>query len=539
MRNRRTKRKSVNRNKKITILTYGIVFGIILVFSVIFSLINVGNDKTLIGVKIENIDFSNLTRQEAKQKLEDWYNNVLLQDINVHYEELEETISIKELEPEINADEILNQVFEISKSGNIIKDNYSILFTMLFQKKYNLEIKYNTEKLEKEIENISGKLPGAAVDTNYYIENEELIIKKGEPGVKIDTDKFISEINVTMQSDNKTIEIPVKDVQIEDINIDKIHEEIYKEAQDAYISQKPTQVHTHVNGVEFAISIDEAKKIIEEDKDEYIIPLKITIPNKTIDSLGEEAFPQRIAEFTTRYDASNKNRSINLGLASNKINGTIVLPGEIFSYNKVVGQRTISEGYKEAAVYSGGKVVQGIGGGICQLSSTLYNTVLYSNLEITSRSNHRFLTSYVQAGRDATVSWGTIDFCFKNTRTYPIKIASTVQNGIVRVEIYGIKEETEYEIELQTNIIETIPYTTNYIKDSTLDEGTEVIEQYGSDGAKSETYKIVKLNGITISKALLSTDTYSSLERVIRKGTKKVQKVEETQETSTNVVEID
>ena len=286
--------------------------------------------------------------------------------------------------------------------------------------------------------------------------------------------------------------------------------------------------------------MDEAKNILKEEKEEYVIPLKITVPNKTLEDLGAEAFPDMLSEFTTRYDASNKNRSNNLELSSNKVNGTIILPGEIFSYNKIVGQRTISAGYKEAAVYVNGKVVQGIGGGICQLSSTLYNAVLYANLEITSRSNHRFLTSYVSEGRDATVSWGTIDFCFKNTRKYPIKIVSTVKNGLVKIAIYGIKEENEYEVELQTKILEDNPYTINYIDDKTLDEGVQIIEQYGSNGGKSETYKILKQNGVIISKTLLSTDTYSSLERIIRRGTKKVVKTNilENEEMSTEIVNI-
>lgn len=246
------------------------------------------------------------------------------------------------------------------------------------------------------------------------------------------------------------------------------------------------------------------------------------MPAVTLESIAGQAFPNKLAEFTTRYDVTNKNRSTNLELSSQKVNGTIVLPGEVFSYNKIVGARTISAGYKEAAIYSGGKVVQGIGGGICQLSSTLYNAVLYANLEITSRTNHRFLTSYVQAGRDATVSWGTIDFCFKNTRNYPIKIVSNVANGIVRVTIHGMQEENEYEVELQTKTLETIPYKTNYIDDNTLEEGVEIIEQNGSNGVKSETYKILKQNGAVISKSLLSLDTYSSLEKVIRRGTKKL-----------------
>lgn len=398
---------------------------------------------------------------------------------------------------------------------------------MLFQKSLPIEVIYNEEKIDKKIEEISNKLPGTIVKSSYYIENEELIIKKGNDGLTIEKEKMKDSIKEAIKSnESKTIKISVKNEKIEKINIEKIHNEIYKEPQNAYITKNPTKVYAHINGVDFKISIEEANKIIEEEKEEYIIPLKITIPEKTLDKLGKEAFPNKLSEFTTRYNAGNENRSTNLELASEKINGTIVLPGEIFSYNKIVGERTIAKGYKEATIYSGGKVVPGIGGGICQLSSTLYNAVLYSNLEITNRSNHRFTTSYVKEGRDATVSWGTIDFCFKNTRNYPIKIVSTVNSGIVRIEIYGILEENEYEVQLQTNILETIPFKINYINDNTLEEGVEEIKQYGADGVKSETYKILKQNGIVVSKSLLSTDTYSSLEQIVRRGTKKVQKIE-------------
>lgn len=541
MRNRRNKRKSLRMNKQVTIITCCSIFVILLVFSVIFSLINMGNQKIVNGIKIGEIDISNLTKEQATEKLEDYYKEIILKNITLYYEDLEENINIEELEPQANIDKLVEEALKVGRNGNIIIDNYNILFTMLFEKQIDISITYNEKKLDKKIEEISNKLPGAIVETNYYIENDELIIKKGTPGITIEKEKLVDLINKTIKCiDKKEINIPVKNVQIEKIDIEEIYKEIYKEAQDAYIETNPTNVHAHINGVDFAISIDEAKKVLEEAQDEYSIPLKITIPNKTLETLGKEAFPSKLSEFTTRYDASNKNRSNNLELASEKIDGTIVLPGETFSYNKIVGERTIAKGYKEAAVYSGGKVVQGIGGGICQLSSTLYNSVLYANLEVTSRSNHRFLTSYVKEGRDATVSWGTIDFCFKNTRNYPIKILSDVANGIVKVQIYGIEEETEYEVEIQTTVLETIPYKTNYINDNTLYVGDEIIEQYGSNGAKSETYKIIKQNGVIISKILLSTDTYSSLERIVRKGTKKSKQVsgdiEEYKENLTGIL---
>ena len=524
--NTRNRNRSAKKVDKKVIFTILILLLFLLFISVIFSLINMGNNKIINRVYIGDINISNLSQEEAKEKIETWYKETALSNIELTYNELSENITIEQFDASINIDELIKKACQIGKSGNIIKDNYEILFTLLFKNKIELNIQLNNEKIDKKIEEINSKLPDALQKSNYYIEEDNLIIKKGKKGIQINSEELKKQLNeVIKKEENRKIIIPVNEILPEEINIEKIYNEIKKDAQNAYISQEPLEVHSHVNGVDFAISLEEAKNILEEQKEEYVIPLKITIPEITLNDLGKEAFPQILGTFSTTYNTSNQNRITNLKLASEKIDGTIILPGETFSYNKVVGERTIAKGYKEAAVYAGGKVIDGIGGGICQLSSTLYNSVLYANLEITSRSNHRFLTSYVTAGRDATVSWGTIDFCFKNTRSYPIKITSEVKNGVVTTSIYGIKEEKEYEVVIESKVTEVIPYSTKYVKDSTLKEDEEEIVQYGANGAKSETYKIVKYNGIVVSREQISSDIYSPLERIVKKGTKKAQEV--------------
>lgn len=507
--------------KKILIIFITIFILFLLLFSVIFSIININNKKILIGIKVDNIDISNLEMNEAKEKINNWYNENDKKNIILKYKDFEDNINISSIIVNKKIETAVEEAYKVGREGNIIQNNYTILSTLLSGKNIDSNIIYNEDEINKKIDEINSKLPGVVVKNSYYIEDNNLIIKKGKSGIQVKKDELKQKIKDSIKRDDKEINIPIEDALPGEIDIEKIHSEIYKKEQNAYVSQNPTKVNIEVNGVDFAISLDESKELIKEDKDEYIIPLKITIPEITINNLGEDAFPNKLAEFTTRYDASNKNRSTNLELASEKIDGTVILPGEIFSYNKIVGERTISAGYKEAPVYSGGKVVDGIGGGICQLSSTLYNTVVYANLEVTSRSNHRFTTSYVETGRDATVSWGTIDFCFKNTRTYPIKVVSKVEGGVVKVTIYGIKEEKEYDVTIQSTITEKIPYTVNYIDDPNLQEGQEVVQQVGAEGAKSITYKIVKYNGIVVSKTVLSTDTYSPMERIIKRGTKK------------------
>ena len=247
-----------------------------------------------------------------------------------------------------------------------------------------------------------------------------------------------------------------------------------------------------------------------------------------LNDIGTEAFPDLLGTCSTKYNASNTGRTTNLKLAAGKINGKVLLVGDEFSYNQTVGERTIAAGYKMAATYSGGKVVDGLGGGICQISSTLYDAVVFADLDVTVRRNHQFITSYLPGGKDATVVWGSQDFKFKNSRKYPIRITTTVSGGVATIQIWGHREETEYDISIETKKTATIAYTTQYINDSSLPVGTQKVVQNGNNGSKYEAYKVKRLNGEVVSRTLLSKDTYNAMQRIVKRGTKKTTKVPET-----------
>lgn len=517
--------KSKDKKKsRLPIILGSILIIFILIFSVFFSLISINNENILDNVSIMGIDVSNMSKEKAEEAVSEVITSKLQEELILKKDDYETSLNANQINAQFDIKTAVNEAYNIGRDGNIITNNYGILGTWLFGRKIECNFNFDEESLNKKIDDISSKLPGAVVQNSYYIEDEELIIVKGTPGISIKKDELKENILSKIKDVNKKydiVTIPTEEVEPDVINLEKIRNEIYKEPQDAYVSKNPTTVHTHVNGVDFAISMEEAQKILEEDKEEYIIPLKITVPDKTLEDLGEEAFPDKLGTYTTRYDPTNLNRSNNISISAKKIDGTIIMPGETFSYNQVVGERTIAEGYKEAGAYAGGRVVQDVGGGICQTSSTLYNAALYANLEIVDRSNHQFLTSYVSAGRDATVAWGAIDFQFKNNRTYPIKIEAVAENGVCTMSIFGIKEETEYEVVIQSVVLSYIPYTTKYENDNTLEEGKEVVEQSGYTGCTSEAYKILKLNGEVVSKTLLSKDTYDPMTRIIRRGTKK------------------
>lgn len=524
---KRRKRKKINikkigENKTLLATIIFIIILVIMIFSVIFAILNINNNNILNGVKIEGIDVSGLSREEAKAKIETVYNAKKEEDIILKYNDFETTISQDILETNYDLDKAVNEAISLGKDGNIITNNYNILFALLGKKNIKVDMSINEERIKDEIENIQTNIPGTIIEPDYYVENDKLIITPGQEGIKISVDNLINRIKNTLKtssSNQQYIEIPMDNVWPDKIDIEKIHDEIYKEVQDAYLTENPITIHPEVEGVDF--DIEEAKKILENDSEQYEIPLKITKPNVTMEQIGAEAFPNKISFYSTRYDGGDVNRSTNLELACEKINDVIVLPGETFSYNKTLGERSKAAGYKTAKVYENGEVVDGIGGGICQISSTLYNAVLKANLEIVERRNHQFITSYVEEGRDATVAYGVTDFKFKNSRKYAIKIKASASNGVATIEIFGIKEEVEYQISFDTKTISTIPYTVKYIDDNTLKTGTEVVKQKGANGIVTETYLIKSLNGQVVSNTLLSKDTYSAMQRIVLRGTKK------------------
>mgnify|MGYP005776186693 FL=1 len=367
-------------------------------------------------------------------------------------------------------------------------NSITALGTLFKHKNIDITMTLDEEQLTKSLDDISSKLPDTVIQSGYYIEGTDLIITKGKDGNVVNTNQMVSLIkngisNLTLKDRVLNISTQVKSPS--EINIDKIYEEIYKAPVDAYYTQNPYTVYPSENGMDFAISIDEAKAMLEEEKDEYVVPLKILYPNVTTNMIGTEAFPDLLSSYSTRYNAYDRDRTTNLQLAANKINGTVLMPGETFSYNQVVGERTIAAGYKEAPIYVSGEVVDGLGGGICQITSTLYNAVLYANLEIVERSNHQFVPSYVTASRDATVVYGSIDFKFKNNRDYPIKIMCSVSGGIANFQIFGLKTDNEYEVEISS-----------YVTGSTANE------------TYSEAYRILKQNGQVVGSELLSRDIY-------------------------------
>lgn len=514
--------KEKKKSRKLIIII-PILIVILLFISTIFAIVNMNNEKIIDGVFIEQVNIYGLTQDEANKIVNEKISKIT--EVTASYREYNENIVLEDIDVIINAKKALQEAVNLGKTGNILIDNYQILLANLFEEHYELEITINEEKFDELVKNIQAEIPNGVKQYSYDIKDDKLIITNGKAGNAIDAEelknKIIENIKEQFNGNEDKIEIPVGYSEPEKIDLEKIYNKIYKEAKDAYIVEEPFELHKEENGIDFKISMQEAKQLLTEEKETYTIPLKITKPKVAVKDLGEKLFKQTLSKYTTIYDAGNINRSHNIALAAKTINGTILLPGETFSYNGILGNTNKAKGYKVGTAYVGGKVVESYGGGICQVSSTLYNAVLYANLGIVERHNHSYIVNYVPAGRDATVAYGGKDFKFKNTRSYPIKIVASAKNGIVSVTIKGIKEEKEYEVVLTSTVLSSTPCKIVYEENSSLAEGVEKVMQKGYTGKKSIAYKILKYNGKTISKTVLSKDTYKPMNRIIQVGTKK------------------
>ena len=503
----------------IPLFIFAILVGIL---STVFALINRDNETIFSGISVQGIDVSNLTIDEAKRKVSSIIGNHISEEISLQHNDFQTVILPEQFGVSFDVDSAVEQAYSIGKSDSLIRNNYTILSLLL--KNYNISpsINYDEDLLNSLIDSINAQLPDRVVNSGYSIDGTNLIITSGKDGILISSsdlkDEILSFLN-DISSKNETINIPVNNVGAEPINLDAIYKDIFKLPVDASYTTNPYVVYPSSNGLDFAISMEEAKAIISNQQDEYTIPLKITYPNVTTNQIGNEAFPDLLSQFSTSFTSSGYNRSNNIILSSAKLNGLVLMPGEEFSYNQAVGQRTRAAGFREAGAYSNGKVVQEVGGGICQVSSTLYNAVLYANLEIVERTNHYFNPGYVKAGLDATVSWGGPDFRFRNNRNYPIRIVTDTSGKKLKVYIYGLKTDDDCTVVLDPRYISSVPYKTTYQNDASLATGETRVISSGSNGCKTATYKYVyDKNGTLISSECISRDTYSPHNKVVAVG---------------------
>jgi vancomycin resistance protein YoaR len=449
--------------KKIAIVISGVLLGLIAILvSVSVYLSVTWKDKILPGVKVEWLEVGGLTQEEAEQKISKLQKDFLSAPIEISLNG--KTINTTRAELGFSMPEpeaVAQKAYLQGRSGSFSKRIEQAWIAYQNQIVIPINnIDLNLELLESSIEPLVEGLDKPQNASLVIDDRDQITIIPGKNGMIADLNDTAKKINTFEQPFDRQIEL-------------KVHEE------------------------------------------------EPEITTADVEAMGINGL---IASYTTSFDASNYNRSRNVGLATKALNNSLVKPGEVFSFNKRVGPRTAKKGYREALVIVANEFVPGLGGGVCQVSSTLYNTVLLAGLEIVERSSHSLPIAYVPLGRDATVSYGIQDFKFRNNSEHHIYIKTSVGRSSITMKIFGNLQQRK-NVRLETAINSVINPKVTTKKDNALLKGKTVVEKAGTKGYRTSAYRII--NG---TKKLLSQDYYRPTERIVRVGTKEPPKESEPEE---------
>lgn len=471
------------------------------------------------GVTVGTIPVGGMSRSAAVDKIEK-ESGALYEGQNVSVTIYDTTydIPVEDVLQSVDSEQSAANAFAVGRTGNPFVRMWNVIKAAAGQNEAQIAATVDEDGLTQALEDIASKALTEPVEPTWEIGTDTMTIYAGKPGVNFDADAVEQVLDEKIRlMDFEPYEVSVELSETPQIDIDKIAEQVIGDPVSATVSKEDGKtIIPEKVGVQF--DVEEARTIIGDGSAEsYEIPVTTTAAKVTAEKLEEVLFRDTLASCSTSLNEGNVPRTNNVRLASAAINGTILNPGEEFSYNNVVGERTTERGYQSAGAYSGNEIIDEVGGGVCQPSSTLYMAVLRADLEVTQRVNHSFTVAYTPLGEDATVSWGGPDFCFKNDTDYPIKILAEQSNGQLTMTIVGTKT-SDKTVTTRTEVIET--YTPQRIekKDNSMMVGQSRVEVSGIPGYSTRTYKIITENGQT-TEELANTSNYIKRDEVVYVGT--------------------
>lgn len=447
--------KKKNRGKIRKILLYLII--IIVVLSLVDAVdIYINRNKMLPGVSAFGVELEGLKKEETRDILQPIASKMIDSPRILVFEDKEfKFIPHKELDAFIDLNRVAEETYAIARTGSVFKRIKDRIVVWRQGYEVPFQAEFNQQKFEDFQNRISSLINRMPRDA--YVEGNRVI--ESRTGVKLDLEKFKEEITESINSLN----------------------------EEKYLFNLPV------------ITVDP----------------KITTQN----ILKDLAISGELGTYSTSLENKEENTIYNIKLSSEVINGILVKPQEIFSFNKYVGPAEKADGYKESTIIANGIFVNGYGGGICQVSSTLYNAILLANLPIVERYNHSVYgdaTRYVPLGQDASVFYGLKNLRFKNNSDNVIVIFSKVFRDTLQVSIFG-RNEDKAEVEIISKDKKVIDYQIIREKDSKLEAGQEIIAQEGIPGYQIKTYRIVRKDGEEKIE-FLAEDTYKSVTMIIREN---------------------
>lgn len=480
---KKKKKKINNKRKGPLIATMCLVVVLLLAAGYIALCISLESDVIEENVTINGISVQGMTKSEAVEAVtNDFTENLSEYIVTVTLEGKEFPVDISSALGFDTAKEV-EDAYELGHGAWYLRpiDRIKTAQNQLRELTVNPYLAY-PEKLEELILATGIDAYDSVENSSYEITENALVIHKGKSGSRADIEQLEAKIREAVETDihTDTVECPFTTGEPAGIDFQAIYNEIYSEVKEAEYDKSTNEIIPSSVGKSF--DVEYANNLYEsaEQGQDFTVTLTVTQPEISTEDMEANLFSTTLAKYTT-YGGGTSGRIKNISLAVKECDGVILLPGEEFSYNDVVGERTAARGFQMAGAYENGAVVQELGGGICQVSSTIFAAVLSTNLEIVKRTNHSMPVSYMPLGMDATVSWGGPEFKFRNNRAYPIKLSVTYEGGAITAKIIGANENN------------------NKIKVSLVTVGDLSVETY------RETYDE---NGELLSRVKVATSTY-------------------------------
>ncbi len=401
----------------------------------------------------------------------------------------------------------------------VVESGWELLRSYLRPTDVTPQLDVDGAKLTDTCETLADTLDCTLVDGSYRLENGQgLYITKPRDGEKLDGGALRTLLEQRLAArDLSPAECVYRERQAAALDVQALHDELEGKTVSAVCDKatgRPTQSHV---GVTFDVAAVQSQLDAAAPGAEFLADAEVQFPAVTTEELETAMFRDVLGTSTTKC-AGPWGRHQNIRLAAKAINGNIYNPGEEFWYNAAVGQRTEARGFQPAAAYSGGRTVTSIGGGICQVSSTLYYATLLSDLKIVLRYAHMFDPGYMPVtGCDATVSWGGPDFAFRNDTDYPIKIVTSYNDDTneLTVTIMGTRVNDNYVV-MTNQFLSYSEFKVVYKEDESVSPGDQVVDQYGHNGYEVRTYRnVYDGDGKLLRSTVEATSDYDRGDKII------------------------
>lgn len=483
------------------------------------------------NITINGMSISNLSgKSELKNFLDGIYLKRLKEQAVFRVEDKELRIKGEDIDIKYNIDDIID---DIEKKNSEIKEKQSN-----FQKyDFQIQFEYEKENLENIYEKVNLELKGNSKKiVEFNFEKMEAKLNKNTNEKSLDKIEFnnkvlnkFKEINNYEQIDT----LPVLNVISSSMQFEEIYNFMVKEPKDAYLNKNNENMSEIIvkeeNGYKPEKSIEELREIYLKAEDFILVKLKrvdAKITEKMLkennrilknQEVGNEIIYDKVIKFTENMDENSK---VNIKIASNDLNGTIVDSEQVFSFNEILGKRTKNRGFVNAPMYSNNGVSNEIGGGISFVASGIYEGILRAGYEIKERLPHRYTVEYKELGLDSAIYSGTYDLKFKNNTPNRLKIETINQNDGVRFRLIG-KKENNKKVEINIEKKETEKFTTKYLPTNSLKDGERKIIQSGRNGYISYVYRKIYINNELKENSLISKDNYQMLPEIVSIGANK------------------